>query len=298
MYIADVFSESELRAFGAEIPFSFRAHTTIGVGGDAEAALYPATAEGFSFAVSRLRSAGIAFLVLGKGSNVLASDAGYRGVVLRTDRMRSLTLTEQGILAQCGVGVGSLLRFAAENGRGGLHFLAGIPASVGGAAFMNAGACGRYIGETIRCVTALCGENAHLFSSDECAFSYKHSLFMEQPFYILSVEFMTESGEKKSILRDIDRVICARDRLPRGKSMGCVFKNPPDVSAGTLIEQAGLKGASVGDAVVAQEHANFILNRGKASAAQIRELIETIRMRVYAVSGVRLEEEIRYIGEF
>ncbi len=80
--------------------------------------------------------------------------------------------------------------------------------------------------------------------------------------------------------------------------MGCVFKNPPDVSAGTLIEQAGLKGASVGDAVVAQEHANFILNRGKASAAQIRELIETIRMRVYAVSGVRLEEEIRYIGEF
>ena len=104
------------KAFGAEIPFSFRAHTTIGVGGDAEAALYPATAEGFSFAVSRLRSAGIAFLVLGKGSNVLASDAGYRGVVLRTDRMRSLTLTEQGILAQCGVGVGSLLRFAAENG--------------------------------------------------------------------------------------------------------------------------------------------------------------------------------------
>lgn len=298
MRLTAAFTERELQELRAEIPFSFRTHTTIGTGGDAAAALYPATAEAFAFAVRRLQDTAIPFLVLGRGSNVLASDSGYCGVVLKTDRMRKLFLTDRGVSAQCGVNLSRLLAFCAQYGRGGLHFLAGIPATVGGAVFMNAGAGGRFVAEKLSGVTALCGGEMRLFSAEECAFSYKHSRFMNGFEYVLAAEFSTEFCDKQSILRDIDRVLKQRSCLPRGRSMGCVFKNPPTCAAGALIERAGMKGASAGDAVVAQEHANFILNRGEASAAQIRSLIERVRIRVYEVCGVRLEEEIRYIGDF
>lgn len=279
-------------------PFSFRAATTIGAGGTASAALYPRSEAEFAETVARLEAQGIPFCVLGCGSNVLASDKGFGGAVIKTDRMETLRLLPQGIEAACGVRIARLLSFAAANHCGGLEFLAGIPASTGGAVFMNAGACGKFAAERVLSVRALYRGSVMEMAAEECAFSYKHSLFMDEPIYVLSAVFQTVCGDKQSILREIKRVLVRRSRLPRGKSMGCVFKNPSGCSAGELIEQAGLKGAFIGDAVVAREHANFILNRGGATASEIRSLIEHVRARVFENSGVTLEEEIRYIGEF
>lgn len=279
-------------------PFSFCRNTTICAGGDAPYAFYPRSAEEFCAAVRILRESACPFAVLGRASNVLASDGGFDGIVLKTDNMVALQKTEGGIFAECGVSVSALLAFAAKNGCGGLHFLAGIPASVGGAVFMNAGAGGAFIGGRIHSVTALCGGETIVLPAAACGFSYKHSLFMDRPYYILGAQLSTERADRASVLRQAAAVLRQRRRLPRGKSMGCVFKNPEGASAGALIERAGLKGLRIGGAYVSCEHANFILNRGDATAAQIRRLIETVRDRVYAESGVRLEEEIRYIGEF
>ncbi len=298
MDIRTAFSEEEWKALRAEQPFAFSRHTTIGTGGNALCALYPSSPEMLENALSRLARIGVPRIVLGRGSNVLASDSGFCGVVIKTDRLCMLRRCGQIIEAGSGVRIAKLLAFAAASGCGGLHFLAGIPASVGGAVFMNAGAGGIYIGSRVRSVTALCGKTVRRFTAEECAFSYKHSVFMEKPCCVLSVEFTTDNADKQSILRDINGVISARRRLPRGRSMGCVFKNPQGDPAGALIERAGIKGVSVGGAIVSPAHANFILNTGGASSADVYALIQAVKSAVLRRCGVLLEEEIRYIGEF
>ncbi len=279
--------------------FSFAQNTTIGIGGNAPLAVFPENIAQLAQALEVLNGEGARWLVLGAGANVLASDNGFQGVVIKTDRLNAIDVADGLLCAECGVRISSLLRYAQKKGLGGLSFMAGIPASVGGAVLMNAGVAEGHIGDRIRSVTVLEPDGKiRKFLRDECRFSYKRTLFSESSRIILNAELSLERRKSEEIGEEIRTVFENRKRLPAGRSMGCVFKNPPGVSAGALIEQAGLKGAREGGAVVSERHANFIINSGGATAENVRTLIERIRSEVCRIFHVSLEEEIRYIGDF
>ena len=162
---------------------------------------------------------------------------------------------------------------------------------------MNGGAGGKYIADIVKSVRVLRGGKIIDFSVDECGYSYKNSLFMHTDDFILGGVFRLEKSDEDRVKGEIRRHLQRRAHLPKGKSMGCVFKNPQGVSAGGWIERAGLKGARVGGAKVSEQHANFILNDQNATSADIYTLIQKIKNAVYTQYGVTLEEEIRYIKE-
>lgn len=279
----------------AEFDFSFRINTTVGIGGTAPLALYPREGQ-WEKCLKVL--CGTPYFVMGRGSNLLASDAGYDGVVLRTDRSCALRAEGHTLYASCGASIAKTLAFAARNGMCGLEFLAGIPASIGGAVFMNAGAQGHCIGERILSVVAFEGGKAITLPRSECGFGYRSSRFSESGGVILAVRFKMERCEPSQAFALVSRALAARRHLPKGKSLGCVFKNPPcGVSAGAIIERAGLKGAAAGGAFVSHEHANFILNRGDATANDYISLVNYVREKTFERTGIRLREEIRTIGE-
>lgn len=273
-------------------------HTTIGIGGEADIAFFPKNAEELVRVLRAAEKEGVPCAVLGNGSNILISDAGVRGAVIWTGGACAVQRNETALVAECGATVPALLKTALESGLGGLSYLAGIPASVGGAVYMNAGAQGHFIGGSVRRVTVFEGGQLCAYERGDCRFSYKHTAFMERKCTIVAAELAVFPCDRQQERLRIAEVLAARRRLPAGRSMGCVFQNPPGTTAGRLIEEAGLKGICCGDAYVSGRHANFIINGGRASAADVRCLIERIRREVLQRTGVRLEEEIRYIGEF
>lgn len=299
--MGEVFRRIRERAAGcaAVENFSFAGHTAVGIGGGAPLCLRPQSVRAAVGAVQAVRQAGVPLAVLGAGANVLAADGGFDGAVLLTDGMRGLAADGEFVFAESGVRVSRLLRVSAQCGLGGFSFMAGIPASVGGAAYMNAGTALGHFGDRIISVSVLTADGKICeLAQKECAFAYKSTWFMQSGALILSVRLRAEKQPPAAALREIGRVLASRRHLPKGRSMGCVFKNPEGgVSAGALIERAGMKGASEGGAFVAEEHANFIINGGNASAKDVRALIGRIRSAVLLDSGVRLSEEIVYIGE-
>ena len=294
--IADLVAR--LHAMGIETTphFSFREHTTIGIGGDAPLGIYPASEEQFIAALRLLQEEGARYVILGNGSNVLASDGGFGGAVISTVRLDGVRVEGERVIAQCGAPVMKVLRIAAQQGLGGASFLEGIPATVGGAVFMNAGAGGRYIAERIESVKAYRG-GVERICVGACKFSYKHSLFMEEGCAILSATLRCARVGAEQAQTSIMQARTARDCLPVGRSMGCVFQNPAGLSAGELIDRAGLKGVRCGAAYISERHANFIINGGGATARQVRTLIEQMRAQVYRRFGIKLKEEIRTIGD-
>ena len=298
--MVDLFSRIEADAKGcaAERDFSFAAHTTIGIGGKAPLCLHPEGAAAAVHALRLCRRFGVPHLVLGMGANVLAADGGFDGVVLCTDRMRALSLQGRCAAAESGVCMPRLLRCLAENGLGGFAFMAGIPASVGGAVYMNAGTARGHFGDRVLSVTAVDadGEIVEL-SGKECAFAYKNTAFTGKNMLILSARLQADYCCYARANDEIGEVLRERARLPKGKSMGCVFKNSEGMSAGEIIDRAGLKGAAEGDAFVSAEHANFIINGGHATAKDVRALIGRVKGTVLERTGIALTEEIEYIGD-
>jgi UDP-N-acetylmuramate dehydrogenase len=179
----------------------------------------------------------------------------------------------------------------------GAEFFAGIPCTLGGMLYMNGGVGGRYVADIVKTVRVIRNGVAVDLTVEECEYSYKNSAFMRTNDFILGALLRLEKSDKQTIEEEIRRWLAKRAHLPKGKSMGCVFKNPQGVSAGALIEGAGLKGARVGGAKVSELHANFIINDKNATAEEIRALIHKIKTAVYKTYGVSLEEEIRYIKE-
>ncbi len=279
-------------------PFSFQKNTTVRIGGEAPLALYPESAERICALVSALNARGVPYLLLGRGSNVLASDAGFGGVVVHTSRATAVRTRGAVLTAECGAGVEKVLSAAKRNGLGGISFLCGIPASVGGAVFMNAGVRSGYIGERIISVDAVLGGELRTLPAKECCFSYKHTRFMEEECAIVSVKLRLERRAPAAIGAEYAAAKAARGSLPKGYSMGCVFKNPKGFSAGALLERAGMKGETCGGAAVAEEHANFIINRGGATSEDVSRLIKRMKDAVLSETGIVLTEEIRRIGEF
>lgn len=277
-------------------------HTTIGVGGSASYFFTPASVVELIKIKELAQKHGVASAVLGNGSNTLVSDGGFSGAVISTKGLDEVYVERCGdahvyVRAFCGVTLKRLVDFCVRNGLGGLEFLYGIPGSVGGAVYMNAGRCGRAIGDAITSVFKADGNKTLLLSGEECAFDYRKSIFQVTPSVIISALFRTKIEKIDVIKQKLRAYGEIRSRQPNGKSLGSVFKNG-EIPAGKAIDACGLKGLRVGGACVSEEHANFIINDGKASATDVYCLIKTVKATVKERLGLTLNEEIKYLGEF
>lgn len=275
-----------------EKPFDFTKHSTIGCGGFAKVAYYPKDETETLFLLSSLKDG---WTALGNLSNVLPSDEGLNKTVICTKRLTQIRRTEDGAFVSAGVTSGGLLRYAKENGLRGAEFLIGIPCTLGGILYMNGGAGGKYIADIVKSVRIVREGKAIDLTVKECGYSYKNSAFMRTKDFILGATLRLEKTDRESVEREIRRWLDKRAHLPKGKSMGCVFKNPQGAFAGELIEKTGLKGFRIGGAKVSEEHANFIINDKNATAEEIRALISVIKNAVLAQYGITLEEEIQYL---
>ncbi len=278
-----------------------RHHTTFKIGGPADLFVEPTTMAELSFALRTIHEFDVPVTIIGCGSNILVKDGGIRGAVVSVRHMTQIMDCNDNVLC---IGSGYMLKdaseFAWENGLTGLEFAIGIPGTLGGAVFMNAGA---YDGEMSHVVTAVRAVdfqgNIKEYDASHLDFAYRHSIFHDNHEVIGEVIMTLKPGDKAAIKARMDELTEKREsKQPlEFASAGSTFKRPPGYFAGTLIEQTGLKGLSVGDAQVSHKHAGFVINTGSASAKDVLDLIAEVQRRVYDQHGVHLEPEVRMIGE-
>ena len=271
-----------------------REYCSMRVGGPARLAAFPETAE----ELAALLRAGGRRVVLGGGSNVLFPDEGYDGTVIFTTRLCGLTADGCMLSAQAGVPLSAAARRALECGLGGLAFAYGIPGTVGGGVYMNAGAYGGQIADCLVRATLLdaAGE-PRVVPASELALGYRSSALMDGDWTLLSADFALVPAPPEEIRAEMERNMQARrEKQPlEYPSCGSTFKRPPGQYAGALIERCGLKGCTVGGAQVSEMHAGFVVNRGDATSADVRALIAHIQRVVAEKTGVLLECEVRII---
>lgn len=269
---------------------------TYGIGGNAAYLTVARSINEMQRAVEYAREKGLSFFVLGKGSNCLFDDRGFSGLIIQ-NRMDSLEILEPGIW-QVGSGYSFSLLGArtARDGWTGLEFASGIPGTCGGAVYMNAGAGGVETADVLLSVSYLHQDGTFQFyDRGELSFSYRTSPFQKMRGVIISTQFaLRPSLEARDC--QLELIGYRKKTQPyEDKSAGCVFRNPEGKSAGAIIEQVGLKGVSVGGAMVSTKHGNFIVNKGGASADDVRELVDTIQDRVKESLGLELEREVCYV---
>jgi UDP-N-acetylmuramate dehydrogenase len=288
-----------------------RDYTTFRTGGPADFFVEPRTASEMVAVVEAARDAGVPLFLLGGGSNVLVADAGVRGVVVRPRGGEVHQIEEGHIRADAAVTINGLVRWTISHGLAGLEAWAGTPGTVGGAVFGNAHFGGRLISELISAVRLVTRDAVvHEVPVREMAFGYDESRLQQTGEILLSADFVVTPGDPVR-LRHVARESLAYRKRTQPldvPSAGCIFQNPlpgRDVlpagmpwSAGALVDRAGLKGTSLGGARVSPAHGNFIVNDGRATATDIRRLIERCRSAVRRKFGVELREEIVYLGEF
>ena len=275
-------------------------YTTFRIGGYADALVFPDSEEELLRLLIFLKAEELPFRVLGNASNLLVSDGGFRGVLVTSRHIRSVSRVGSTVRAACGTPINVLCRTMADASLDGLADLYGIPATVGGAVFMNAGAFGTSIGKTVDFVTAFNVENGktETISKKDCEFAYRKSVFSRRrELIVLSATFKAVKGETEKIREKMKDALRVRSEkhpvaLP---SAGSVFKKHEGQGAGALIESAGLKGLRVGGAAVSDKHAGFIVNLGGATAKDVLSLIAIIKERVYEKHGVLLNTEIEYV---
>ena len=277
-------------------------HTTFRIGGPADLFVVPTTVEGLAAVVSACNKEGIYCFILGNGSNVLVSDKGIRGVVVSTAACLNNIELIGAYEIKCGAGVklSRLSDLACENSLTGAEFAWGIPGTVGGAVYMNAGA---YDGEMkdilVSCEYLTPDGELHTMLADEMDLSYRHSAFSENGYVIVSATVRLKAGDKGEIRAKMDDFMHRRkSKQPlEFPSAGSTFKRPVGGFAAALIDECGLKGYSVGGAEVSEKHAGFVINKGGATCFDVMRLVEHIKKEVFLNKSINLECEIRVIGE-
>ncbi len=269
------------------------------IGGPAAYAVYPKNENELKLISHFCRNEKIYHIVIGNGSNVIFSDDGFDGVVIITTEMKKISASDNLITAECGVSITHLASEAAKLGLGGLEFAYGIPGSVGGAVFMNAGA---YSGETkdviesVRWYDTETGEFGE-YSNEENLFDYRKSIYQSSEKIIVSASFRLHEREPELIKAEMDDYMSRR----RAKqplefpSAGSTFKRYPGYFTGKLIDDAGLKGFLIGGAQVSEKHAGFIVNRGGATAKDVFAVIDAVKKKIFELNGIEIECEVRYI---
>lgn len=272
-------------------------HTTFRTGGNAAFLVMPRTEEQVAALLREL--SGTRYMVIGNGSNLLFSDEGYDGVVIRLgSNFSKIEVKGNEITAQSGALLSKIANVALENNLGGFEFASGIPGSVGGAIAMNAGAYGGEMKDVV--VSTLCvGESGRMLEVEDHDFSYRHSIFSDTKLVALRTVIRLEPKDKELIKSEMAELNARRrEKQPlEYPSAGSTFKRPEGYFAGKLIEDAGLKGFRIGGAMVSKKHAGFVINYDNATSADIIKLINHIQKEVYMRFGVKLEPEIKLIGK-
>ena len=285
-----------------------RGHTSFRIGGPADALVTPEDRDDLLTLLNVVRERNLPCLVLGGGTNLLVRDGGFRGVVISLKNMSSIEVTREyrslgGSFAVLRVDAGAplprLVTTATERGLTGLEFAAGIPGTVGGAICMNAGTALGEIGDTVETVTLFNASGELLLRHrEEMGFGYR-TANVPAGHIVLEAKLILRYGDAARTAEQVKQLLVQRkERQPWGlPNAGSVFKNPLDEAAGKLIEQAGLKGLTIGGAQVSDKHANFIVNTGNARAADVLALMDAVREKVLEQYKVRLEPEIKIVGE-
>ena len=273
-------------------------HTSFRIGGPADILIIPRRVDELTEVVEQCRNLGYPFTLIGDGTNVLVVDKGIRGVVVTTKQMNGYEFFEDGRLwALAGARLGKLAEVACSKSFDGLAFASGIPGTVGGAVFMNAGAYGSEIGSLVESVVVY-GKDIIILTNEEMGFGYRKSVLQDNGLIALEVNLQLRKGQEQDIRKKMAELNTRRkESQPLDSfSAGSTFKRPPGGYAAELIDKAGLKGLQIGGARVSDKHAGFIINTGNASANDVLELMEAVRKKVYECSGVHLEPEVKVLG--
>ena len=275
-------------------------HTSFRIGGPARRMAFPERGEQLVLLLDMAARCGARPLVMGNGTNLLAPDEGLDRLVI--DTSAGLSRVEAGgtpgtILAEAGASLARGADFACRQGLAGLEFAHGIPGTLGGAICMNAGAYGGEMRQVVTEVTALLPEGVRRFTAAEAAFGYRRSAFLDTEAVVLGARLRLTPDDPAAIRRRMDDLMARRRQSQplEYPSAGSTFKRPEGYFAGTLIEQTGLKGLTVGGAQVSTKHAGFVINVGGATSADVEELIRQVQQAVYAAHGVHLEPEVRIV---
>ncbi len=277
-------------------------HTTFRIGGPAKYYVTPMDCEQIKNIILLCQKEQMPYFILGNGSNLLVSDAGYDGVVIQIYKnMNQIQVNGETITAQAGILLSQVAKKALENSLTGFEFASGIPGTLGGAVVMNAGAYGGEMKDVLVSATVLTleGEIKKL-SLEELKLGYRTSIVKEENYVVLEAELKLTAGDKAVIQKRMDELKVQRvEKQPlEFPSAGSTFKRPVGYFAGKLIQDAGLRGYQVGGAQVAEKHCGFVINRGNATAADVLQLIRDVQSIVFEKDQVHLETEIKFLGEF
>lgn len=281
---------------------SMKDYTSFRAGGNAALLVEPASVDELAFALKILSENGIRHMVIGNGSNLLVRDSGYDGVILRMgEGFQQLRTEGERLVAGAGVLLSAAAREACEASLEGFEFASGIPGTVGGAVYMNAGAYDGEISHVIEHAELLSKDGSRIYhaSKEELKLSYRHSLLQDTGDILISSSFLLKPGDRDAITAKIRDLTARRtEKQPLSyPSAGSFFKRPQGYFAGKLIQDAGLCGLQVGGAQISTLHAGFLINAGGATATDILDLMEIVRSTVFEEFGVMLEPEVRIIGD-
>lgn len=276
-------------------------HTSFKIGGNADVFISASDIDEIKAAVSLCKKDGVPYMIMGNGTNMLVGDGGIRGAVIQLrGGLQEYSVDGERVTAQSGILMSKLASVLMREGLSGFEALSGIPGTLGGGIYMNAGAYGSEIKDVVKEVTYITPDGEVKTScADELDFSYRHSMFCGGEYIILSAVLELKKGEKDKIKAETDEYNKRRcEKQPLNMpSAGSTFKRPEGYFAGKLIQDSGLMGYTVGGAQVSEKHAGFVVNCGGATAKDVTELIEYIKNTVKEKSGVELVPEIRLIGE-
>ncbi len=275
-------------------------HTTFRIGGEADLFVNIAHTEQLSFVIKAAKEFEVPYLVIGNGSNMLVSDLGIEGAVLQLSGLDGISY-DGSCEITCGAGLklSKLCLFAAEQDLQGMEFAWGIPGTVGGAVYMNAGAYDSEMKNVVTCCKVVDSNGEQrIVTAEDMQFGYRTSVFQSEPLIVTEVTVRLEPGEGSQIRAKMDDIFMRRkNKQPlEYPSAGSVFKRPQGNYAGTLIEDCGLKGYTIGGAQVSDKHAGFIVNIGSATASDVKQVVEHVQMQVFLKHSIQLERELKYIG--
>lgn len=277
-------------------------HTTFRIGGPADYFIMPSNEKELAEAVRVCRKFLIPIYIVGNGSNLLVSDQGYEGVIIQIyKQMNQVEITENEIHAQAGALLSMIANRAMEAELTGFEFAAGIPGTLGGACVMNAGAYGGEMKDVLETVNVLTRDgDVKTLTKDELELGYRTSVIAKKDYIVLSAVIRLENGKKeeiKAVMDDLKEKRITKQPLEY-PSAGSTFKRPEGYFAGKLIQDAGLRGFQVGGAQVSEKHCGFVVNKDQATAADVMNLMNQVSDKVYEMSGVRLEPEVKRLGVF
>lgn len=292
--------EKFLPAENISIKEPMKKHTTFRIGGEADLFLRMENPHQLKDVQNYLQKLGMPYYILGNGSNLLVSDEGYRGVILEiADKMNTIRVEGNSIIAQAGALMSQIAHVAYEHGLTGFEFAAGIPGTIGGGVVMNAGAYGGELKNVVTTVEVL-NSNGEILSLDNqtMEFGYRTSILKKHPFIVTEVRIELQEGCKEEIKATMDDLAAKRrEKQPlEYPSAGSTFKRPEGYFAGKLIMDAGLRGYQVGGAQVSEKHCGFVINKGEATATDVKQLIADVQKEVKKQFEVELEPEVIFLG--